>query len=101
MPADTDRVAEENGTAEQIETFAAQLKIARVTAEFYAAYTRYARNLLSREQALAARLGLNAEGVRELNALGEPVTADRLAELVGGLSEAQISAFVASVVRGR
>src|SRR5262249_8303477 len=61
--------------------FAAQLRLARISDEFYDAYTRYVLNPSARERELVAELlGPNAEAVSALNEFGQPLARERLAE---------------------
>lgn len=81
--------------------FAAQLRIARITDEFYSAYVQFALNLLERERTRAGRLlGPDSDAVHVLSKYGQPMPREQLAELVERMSEAQQVAFAEAVARG-
>lgn len=78
--------------------FAAQLQIARITDEFYAAYKRCVLKLLERERALHEQLlGPNANTRQMPNETGQPLSRERLAELVEGMTESQLVALAETV----
>jgi hypothetical protein len=77
--------------------FEAQLHLARITDEFYAAYLRYFKNIRARERARLARL----PGAPVPTDDPRPLSRDELVEQVSRMSEEYRRAFAQAVARER